>query len=66
VQLYADKTNNWNNIPHPYNNHLYQEAIDNVTPHDRYLGLYRKVLKQKKRPRPRPWEGGGKSAMIYQ
>ena len=27
----------------------FHEAIDNVTPHDRYLGLDRKILKQRKR-----------------
>ncbi len=29
-----------------YHNHRYHEAIDNVTPHDRYLGLDRTILKQ--------------------
>ncbi len=32
-----------------YNNHRYHEAIDNVTPHDRYLGLDRTILKHREK-----------------
>ena len=41
-----DRITEWVNY---YNNHRYHEAINNVTPYDRYLGLDRTILKQRKK-----------------
>jgi transposase InsO family protein len=39
-----------------YNNHRYHEAIGNVTPHDRYLGLDAKIQKQRKKTKTKTME----------
>jgi putative transposase len=39
-----------------YNNHRYHEAIGNVTPHDRYLGLDGKIQKQRIRTKSKTME----------